>query len=229
MHGPQTGAPSNVGVAHRVHRPAARRAAYVSRSDLRRSFRQPLQLDPPSTGRPRAAADATSRGPSRVLALPAALAGLPPFGRHRFAPVQLPRVAGPGVSLPVAAALAFAAAVAQAPVRLVRMAPALAAEPACDASIGAVPGTAVLGLAGFRIPDPLGSGRPPFGGAGPVGIAAFLGTGIADRAPGCRCLPAAARTETSRQALGGSPARSLALELAPPLGICIGHGVLPAR
>ena len=50
--GPQTGAPSNVGVAHLVQRPAARRAEYVCRSEILRDSRQVPQLEPPSTGQP---------------------------------------------------------------------------------------------------------------------------------------------------------------------------------
>ena len=57
----------------------------------------------------------------------------------------------------------------------------------------------------------------------------FLGARIANRAPRSGSLPAAARAEATGYTLGGSPAGSLAVEFAVPLGIGVSHGALRGR
>ena len=175
------------------------------------------------------APNAEARRPARPLSLSGAATRGSAFGGHRLTSVEFTGVAGFGVSFAITPPLALAATGAQFPFRLVRMPAAFATESLGQAFGCPGPGALVLGLPSPWVPDPPDAGHAAFRGAGLIGDAALLGARIANRAPRSGRLLAAARAEATGYTLGGSPAGSLAVEFAPPLGIGVGHGALRLR
>ena len=182
-----------------------------------------LAARPSVHGRLPAAADAKGRIPAN---LPALAAAPPPLRASRADALAAMLAAGKlgfPVSCPFGGPAALGAVAAQPPTCLVRIAAAPGTETPRETLFGSLAGSPVLGFAGFGVPDAFDAGFATLRGADPIRGTSLVGARFADRPAGRRRAVAAARTQSERDAFGGSTAGALTIVAAAQCGIGQGH------
>ena len=200
---------SSTGICGAVRRAAVLAAGLAARCTL---------------GRRRLPATDAERGLEPLLpAHPAAPPGAGPFGIRALAAIFESRLTGSRVSLPVALPGPLTAGGAQAPVRLVGIGAALAAEPARQTLYGPLAGAAVLGLARLGAPDALDAGLAAAFGVVALRDAALLLATLACASAFADRRTSAFDAQSCRPSRGHQSALTLATGRAPSVRVAVRH------